>query len=246
LPRLNAGNDIENWPRLSYEEIERRLENRDYLTWIDYRNAAFIAALALFGRRVSEILDLKVKDVRYDDQYIYASFTTLKQFSPARVICEQCLTPCRASWSFCKKCGASLEGLPVIQKEVKKEPHQLMRTLRTNLAEHLTEWIRVCQKRAPADAYLFPPADLPGIFASQSRPVWSRHITRRMALNVVKTVDQRLWNHLFRHQLASYFAGKGFDEVHLMDWFDWKSYEIAHRYIRLGGGKRIKDMADTR
>ena len=57
-------------------------------------------------------------------------------------------------------------------------------------------------------------------------------------------IRDRVSPHGFRHSLATKLAETGeFDELDLLYWFDWEKFETARKYIKIGGGRRVRKVA---
>lgn len=115
------------------------------------------------------------------------------------------------------------------------------RLLSYPLAKYIVKWYDYAYDHAPStDSFLFPPSM--GLFGEGDVPDWSQPVNRRVAWNVVKRIAPAWWTHLFRHMLASRLAESGKDVIDLMEWFNWKTPDIATGYAQLAGTKKVREI----
>ena len=73
IPRIKTKRD----DILRTSEISDMLEASRFEPWLQ----CLICILAIFGKRISEVIRLKRSDVWFDDEYLYARFSVLKKAS---------------------------------------------------------------------------------------------------------------------------------------------------------------------
>jgi integrase len=105
----------------------------------------------------------------------------------------------------------------------------------------------VIPSREPLVQYMKPVIDRadPFLFPSPKYP--DRPMTDTRAYQIVRDLGERIgmriWNHWFRAQRASQLASEyNFDVPLLLRFFNWKSYDTALRYARLGVGDLMRAM----
>lgn len=249
MPHLLAGTEVENWPRPQLPEVVdfcRRI-SKSGQSWMSERDAALVAMIATFGKRAGENTSLRKKDVWTEGDRLFVRFTVSKITRPPRKRCV-CGNINKSRWKFCSACGSLLSMAEELPQQRTNRIAVKSRVLAYPLVGFVTSW----HKKVPQEeAFLFPPCQVPGFFGQESEPNWQRPLDRRAAGNILAKYErilqtgQHVWAHLFRHLLATKFSEEGYDEFDLMDWFDWSRYETAKRYVKLGGGKRIKRMGET-
>jgi integrase len=251
MPRLRLPPEqIEIWPRPNLDDKTKLCaEIWARGDWIAHRDAALVATIAAFGKRSGECSSVKLSDIRTDDERLFVLFHLTKTAVPSKLKCSQCGALNRSRWKFCALCGSSLENAALIPPNRVMIARQKSRLLTYPLCRFIIDWAVELQKFKPKDntqqtqdIYLFPVASSRGFESIYSEPVLSQHVRRTRAWDVIHKHRPTWWAHLLRHSLATAFSEDGADEKDLMDWFDWSRYETAHRYIQLGGGKRIKEM----
>lgn len=191
-----------------------------------------IALLWLFGKRITEILRLKRKDVwaKYGDVwkergYLFVRFTILK------------------------KEAKNKQPIPV--KKVK-------RIRISNNLEFVKPIARYVGKIKDPEAYLFPGNSRPHKLIAKRKDketgriikVYKYEVTdrglmsREHAYKILKGLNPKCWIHLFRHSLATQLAEEGFSGIELMHWFDWSRYETALRYV--AGSPKLTEKISKR
>jgi hypothetical protein len=225
-------------------------------TWMADRDAAVIGMVASFGKRAGENVTLTKRDLWQDQGRVFVRFTVTKVAKPVRKRCS-CGIVNKASWSYCRGCGASLATAEIVPSQKVNRIRVKSRVETYPMLSFILKW---WQQIPDVPAYIgleaqpmwaFPPARYQGFLAASSPPDWSRHLDRRGPGNILSHYEKKYglavhwWPHLFRHVLSVKFAEAGNDEFDLMDWFDWERYETAKRYTKLGGGRRIKRMGDS-
>lgn len=222
------------------------------------RDAALIATLYVFGKRITENLNLTRDDMWIESNNLYARFYVLKKRPQSRLVCPVCLQKSRRTSRFCKHCGTRLtnaQGIPDEHVEVIMAPRKpVMRIkhkqLDYTLMHYILDWLKLLDaqliesKLTKEETYLFPPSikEL-NFFDVEAELNWSKRMSSVAAWKMIKAYAFDLYPHFFRHSLASNLSSIGYDEQDLLDWFDWESYETARGYIELAGGKRVEKVA---
>lgn len=213
---------------LLLEECERDLVNG--MKVVKYKSLPFqikfkpeiiqclISLLWLFGKRITETLRLKRRDIWTDEKYLYVRFFVLKK--------------------------KSRKALPLPVRKTKRitldNPYvkyvlQYIETI-TNKDEWLfpgrtrTRKIKVHNKEYNKD-YFYEQNDVGRMSAEHT---W----------RILKGLSKAVWLHLFRSSLATTMAELGATEDELMNWFDWDRPETAHGYVK--GGPRLTEKWSKR
>ncbi len=241
MPRLNAGNDPANWPRPTLQEVDALCQSiSSQKGWMGKRDSSAISMAALFGKREGEITMLRARDLDFDldaEQFRVRFYIEKDHKSPYK-ICG-CGSKNRASWNYCKNCGSPLATLSRIVPSRNYEQAQKIRPLKYPLVRYVEEWWNVISDK---ELFLFPVNGQFNFLGPSEEPDFSRNLSGDGLYQIVKRNAETWWPHLFRHVLATRFAEAGRGEIDLMDWFDWRRYETARRYIKLGAGRRIVEM----
>jgi site-specific recombinase XerD len=219
------------------------------------RDAALIATLYVFGKRISETLSLTRDDLWIESNNLYVRFYVLKKRPQSRLVCPVCFQKSRMTNRFCKHCGTRLtnsQGTPDKSVTVITAPRKPLerikhKSLSYPLLHYILEWLKLVDiesKLTKEETYIFSPAIKELNFLNvQAELNWSKRISSVSAWKTIKAYAFDLFPHFFRHSLASNMSARGYDEQDLLDWFDWESYDTARGYIELAGGKRVDKMA---
>lgn len=207
------------------------------------RDAALIAMLYSFGKRITEILTLKRDDIEWDDEFLYVHFTVQKKEKRDQLKCLTCNTVTSSSARYCRKCGEDLKELgKTIPARKKLNVYRKMRPLDYPLIPFILEWV----KKVPQGGYVFAPANTGCLFERTIKLDFTRHINRIRGWCIVDGYDLESSPHFFRHSLATNLAEEGFDDLELCDWFDWESVESARDYTSRAGTKRVRRIAKSK
>jgi len=206
------------------------------------RDAALVATLYTYGKRISETLALTKDDLYIMSDNLYIRFQVKKKKHFDKKKCPKCNKVTKASSLFCSICAWPLKNEPAI----KAKEDILERLKHKNLSYPLIPIILDWYEQVPADGFMFPPAIKEFNFMDiEAEMNFNKAMTPARAWQIIKKYEVDLFPHFFRHSLASNLSAIGFDEHHLMDWFDWDRIETARKYMKLAGGKRVDDIAQA-
>lgn len=171
-----------------------------------------IALMWLFGKRITETLRLKRKDIWVDEEWLYVRFRVLKKRS-------------RKS-----------EPIPVLRlkKITLDNPYVPYVTRYINTITNDDAWLFPGRKRKRE-------FDVPWTNPETNEVIVYHYVDedvgrmgKEHAWRIMKGLSKSVWNHLFRTSLATTMAEFEATEEHLMNWFDWDKYETAHGYVKAG------------
>jgi len=173
---------------------------------------ALVCILYLFGKRITEVLGLKRKDLWTKYGYLYVAFNILKKKSrtelamPKRKVKRVSV---KAQHIFVSPIIDYVKGLTDMEMPLfpgRSYPH--------------TRIIRVKDKET-------------GEIKKEYRYEFKREglMSRVHAYKVLKGLNIEAYPHWFRHSLATELAELGFTPHELKDWFDWSKYETAVHYV---------------
>ena len=204
---------------LREDEVNEMLEKAEEL----YKGKmiqCLIALLWLFGKRISETIRLRRKDIWVDDNYLYVRFRVLKKKS--------------------RKAKPKLESR--IKKITLKNPYvvyvlQYIKSIKNPNAYvfpgNTRPKIVTVKRKLPNGT----------IKTYQYEYKEGGHISREYAYRLLKELNPDVWCHLFRESVATLWAEHGATEEKLMHWFDWDRADTAHKYVKRGT-RLIEDMAE--
>ena len=193
MPRGPVSNEY--YHTLSTQELDAILSKANTIGNYGISGAGwqcYFTILRLFGKRVSEVIELRKNSVSVIDNYLNITFR--------------------------------------IRKTRRTRP--LIRTKQVNIKNPYVHYIVDYSDSMP-DGYLFP-----------SSGTKSGHIYREYAWKVCKLIDENLFNHKFRHTLATDLANKKITAFEMQSFFDWASLNMAAEYVQASGvsTQRISDL----
>jgi integrase len=200
-----------------YEWIGRDGKKKTQRLWINYPSTAcLISILWLFGKRISEVLQLKRKDVWTSRGYFYIRFSVLKKKK--------------------KQGDVKSATVPVIQKikRLHVEKHQ-------PLSGYILQY---CQSLPHPEDWLFPGKSKPHVQVVRNTKTGKTykykrdttgHMSRITAYKILKVLNPNYYPHFFRRSLATALAEEHFNAIELKHWFDWEKIDTAMRYINESG-----------
>lgn len=180
--------------------------------YIDCRRAScLIAILWLFGKRVTEVVTLRRRDVQKDAEYLAVYFKVLKKKVLMRYRKRIVLTNPYVTYIL-----AWIEELDS-QKPDKADPLLHNPYIFAGRSEPRVFKVKTKQKEY----------------------TYTRTIKGFMSANkawkIIHFLNSEAWPHLFRHSLATKMAEEGATEAELMAHFDWDDPSTAHGYVIRSG-----------
>jgi len=173
---------------------------------------ALVCILYLFGKRISEVLDLKRRDLYTKQGYLYVRFRVLKKKSRTELAKQ-------------------------IEK-VKRVSVKSQRTFAIPIIDYVKDFAEMEMPLFPGRSY--PHTQIVKVKDKQTNEVKKEYryefkregvMSRVHAYKILKALDHNAYPHWFRHSLATELAEQGFTPHELKDWFDWSRYETAVHYV---------------
>jgi len=164
-----------------------------------------IALLWLFGKRISEVLRLKRKDVWFDEHFLYVRFTVLKKKGEYKAV----------------------------KKITLKNPFVKHVIQYIQLIEEPEAWLFPGRSR-PKVVKVKAKLRNGTVKTYEYERVESGNMSRQEAWRLLKKLNPTVWFHLFRDTVATKFAYEGATPYELQSWFDWEKLETANKYIKRG------------
>jgi len=194
------------------------------------RDCALIAMLWLFGKRISEILKLRIKDVWEENGELRVKFMIEKKAKTYK-LCE-CKALNSKTASYCKQCGKSLENAPLKTTKAGEATMVKRKSLLVEPVFYITFWRGEWLKRVrDVSAFLFPTLVVRHTATGMKVMVnpW-RPISRQRAHQLLAMFG--LSPHLFRSAFAKRLLRKTKNIKLIQSAGDWSSISSLLEYAR--------------
>lgn len=196
---------------LYYSWIDKKKKRRKSKVWVNYwETSCLIAILFLFGKRISEVLTIKRKDVWVKRGYLYVRFGLLKKKS--KTLDERASVIKRIHLEKSHKISRFVIG------HVKEIPDAEAYIFQGNSRPH----IQVVRNKKLGKIYRYK-HDTKG------------NMSRIHAYKILKALNPEYYPHYFRKSLATLLAEEHTDPIALKMWFDWERFDTAMKYIQKSG-----------
>lgn len=175
-----------------------------------------LALLWIFGRRITEILMLKRKNIKLEGDTLVVQFRTLKRRKDKTELYEKAIT---LSHPYAHYIVEYIERIKDSERYVfpgKSEPREFASKATVPRTKELKTY--------------------------HYERVEHGFMSAQKAWMTVKFLNPFAFCHLFRHTLATYIARRGYNEDQLMAWFDWTTSRVAHGYVSRGK-KMVEDLS---
>ena len=179
---------------------------------IDCRKTeCLLCLLWIFGKRITELLLLKRKDVTVGGGFLTVKFHVLKK--PKETIPVRYMKSITLNHPYTKY---------IIQYvNTVKDPDEFLfpgnsgeRTFVSKVRNKKTGKVKVYE------------------YTREEHGFMSAHL----AWKIVKFLNPKSYPHLFRHSLATIMAENRYTQHQLMSWFDWSNPTVAFEYVKKGPG----------
>jgi len=218
------------------EEALKIVESVPKESYTRERDQALIALTILFGKRANEILAIKKESVWVDEKFFYVRFKVLKK-RRRRKICLKCNKRVALKAKLCGYCGSEEFKLETYGENFTERVKH--KNVNHPLAKYFLDW----WSKVPKESYVFSALKRVSVLRGVYEYNWSKPMTYVRMWQIFHSVSG-VSPHGFRHSLATKLAEVGeYDELDLLYWFDWESFDTARRYIHRGGGKRVRKIA---
>lgn len=197
---------IYNWVGTKGKNKGKKLSSK---VWVNYwETVCLIAMLFLFGRRISEVITVKRKDVWTKRGFLYVRFRLLKRQHTGEIIYKVKRIHLEKSKMLSQLITGHVRRIPdgeayIFQGE--SRPH-----------------IQVVRNKKYGKTYKY-------------RHTTEGHMSRIHAYKILKALNPEFYPHYFRHSLATVLAEEHVDPIAIKQWFDWVRFETAMIYIKESG-----------
>jgi len=218
-----------------FRDTLRKLDNKDIIKG-DYKTSlhgesitqtfdihckriqCLLCVLWVFGKRISEVLLLKRRDVWVEDGFLYVRFIVRKKGPLMR---KRRNFPAR----FLKKITLKNPHVKYITAyiETLNDPNAYLFPGRSRPRTYRT--------KVEGKTYTYTRNE-------------SGFMSSNLAWKIIKYLNPMLYPHLFRQSVATLLAEDGLTEDQLMSWFDWDSSRVAHEYVKRG--PKLSERASMR
>jgi len=211
-----------------YAKTERRYERL-----LRMRDKALIAMAWTFFKRANEILRLKLKDVYWDDRYLYVTFRISKK-GRRRKICPGCGHENGVRARRCSRCGYPLTDVEPVKTRRSEAVVTKRKTLGYPFCRYIVDWVKALKRLgADSDSWLFP--------RFNAREETFELKEGKMGLSVkrfnqiLQRLDPTLTSHMFRYGAAEKLLRLGYTPFELAEIGDWSSSMMPETYARRKG-----------
>jgi integrase len=205
------------------------------------RMQAIICLLWIFGKRIGEVLSLRLKDVyirgRAQDKYLHVAFTVQKKANKYETMQPKPYVKKITSQNHFVKpilqyyLRRNKEAIALIEAGKAKDiDNQWLFTSHTG-REDRTKTVTVKHRFREEQGKLVLDDKNGTVVKTYNYTKACGHISYWRVRQELRKVTQA-WTHLFRTSLCSQFAEEGCNEEDLCHWFDWSRIETAHTYVR--------------
>ncbi len=162
--------------------------------YLRLRDIAFIVIAWMFARRPSEVLELRVSDIKQSGPALAFFFKAKKKLKRYKV-CPSCADKNASKALFCKKCATPLKDVqPSMIGDPSLQYFTLYKNKEYSLCVHIMDWLKLARELGADDSsYLFPPYNTGGECF-----LFDKHITRRWMSDTLSRIDPTLTTCLFR------------------------------------------------
>lgn len=188
------------------DEVISRVNDIDYLGLKGDAWACLFAILWAFGKRISEVVELRLTDIAVRGLELAITFTIRKK-SP------------KSKWNYRENIS-----IPIPEDKRENPPRRTKRlTLDNKYAQIIKKY---CESIKDRGGYLFP---RPQTKMGHIYPKYVWDVIQKMKL------EQPVTTHLYRHTLATELANDEVSAFEMKTWFDWENIATADKYVTAAG-----------
>ena len=217
---------------ISAEEFNEALNAVEMLKdeFLRLRALAVLCLLRLTGKRREEIAKIPLDFVKMENGFLNVRFELEKKKRRKR-ICPNCRTVNSKASSFCKKCGSSIDE---VEPRSNKKPDLSTKAIQLSdpLTEPIVEYADYLRKRTLLPKFLFPSGI--NIFGNYIL-ILDQHLTGRQIFNIVRSISETIWPHLFRETVGSDVIKADPTIIRafkVMNRLDLENYETGFHYLK--------------
>jgi hypothetical protein len=232
---------------LTNEEIQDMLDKASTIQneYFKLRVRALIGILKKFGKRRVEISNLKLTDLKVENDFLFITFTLRKKhklglFQYLKVLKktnpEALNKPYPVLVSEWQTWRLTEEG-----QHIKEERRTKKVSVGDKYARLILEYVAYLNEKHPTAQFLFPSGHT--VFGQTYIVIGDRPLSGRQLLNLIKPLNRKAWLHLFRELRGKEIAEEdpsiaGVYKV--KESLDLENEETAWRYIRRFGVQEVK------
>jgi integrase len=199
-----------------------------YNTFLKIRDKALISLSWIFFKRASEILNVRLSELYYDEKLLYVTFHVKKKSRKIKV-CPMCKRENKAKSGTCKHCQGDISNV----EPIRKEPPVV--TKRKNLdypyCKYVFGWCEVLKQFNVKDAYLFPPLKcLPF-----PHFLFDKKLTTQRFDQILHKLDNSLSTNMFRYGKTEMLISRGYTPFELTQIGDWETSNMPELYAQRKG-----------
>jgi hypothetical protein len=217
---------------ISSDEFSETLETAELIEneFFKLRTLAVLCLLRLTGKRREEIAKVQLDLVKVEGGFLTVTFE-LEKKKRRKKICPDCGKINSKASLFCKNCGLNIIE---IEPRSNKKPDLSRKAIPLSdpLTKPIMEYVDYLRNRTGGPHFLFPRGKsvFGGYFLIQDR-----HLTGRQIFNIVRSISDSIWPHLFRETVGSDVI-KGDPTIigafKVMNRLDLENYETGFHYLK--------------
>ena len=215
------------------------------------RVKAVVALAKKFGKRRSEIVSLKMNDLRIDSEYLFVTFNLRKKhkcgfFQYLQFLQEEDPDSLDKPHNVLK---LEWRDWTLTERgyDLKKDTRTKKVSVRDKYAKMIWKYRMFLRENFPDVNFLFPSGRM--VFGEYYKIIGDKHLTGSHLLEIVKQLDPKCWLHLFRETKGSEIAkrlGHTLTAVYTVrDVLDLVKESTAFRYIRRYGIQEMESEIEV-
>jgi len=215
------------------EEFKEMLRKADRISNKFYRlrAKALLCILRLTGKRREEIANLELGDVYTEGDFLYLRFRLEKKKRRFKV-CPECKSRNTVKADYCQKCAFPLPS-STIMKRGRSEDSIKAVPLSDPLTKPILEYRKLLETFDPKPRYYFPSTR--NVFGLTTVILTENHLTGRQLFNIVRSLSDKVWMHLFRETVAADIIKQDpsiIGAFKVQRRLDLESYQTGFNYLR--------------